>query len=467
MFLTRKNLPRRTLLRGAGVTLALPFLDAMVPAAGAQAADKAAVPRLGYFYVPNGEHMPYWTPKKAGASFPLTPPSTVPAHATGGIQRVAGADLELSPTLMPLAPYRDQVTVISGLSNYESTKAPGGGVHTRANAAWMTGALAKPTEAADVELSTSADQYAARVLGRETMLESLELSTDRGSSVGNCEYNYSCLYESTISWRNATTPNPCESNPRAVFERLFGEEADAETRMRRLLRRKSVLDNIRQELTGLRKTLGSSDREAIEQYLEYVRNVERRIQKVEQQGVADVSIAAPLGVPKTYDEHVKLLLDLLVLAYQADITRVATFILAREGGGHYPWIGVTEMHHELSHHQNDPRKHEQLVKINAYHMGLFAGFVDKLKNTRDGDGTLLDRAFMLYGGGMSDGDLHSPLDLPLVLVGGGSGKLKGNQHVGYPLDRKTPMTNLHVTMLHKVGVPVDRMVDSTGELTEL
>jgi hypothetical protein len=318
-----------------------------------------------------------------------------------------------------------------------------------------------------VELSTSADQYAARVLGRETMLESLELSTDRGSSVGNCEYNYSCLYESTISWRNATTPNPCESNPRAVFERLFGEEADAETRMRRLLRRKSVLDNIRQELTGLRKTLGSSDREAIEQYLEYVRNVERRIQKVEQQGVADVSIAAPLGVPKTYDEHVKLLLDLLVLAYQADITRVATFILAREGGGHYPWIGVTEMHHELSHHQNDPRKHEQLVKINAYHMGLFAGFVDKLKNTRDGDGTLLDRAFMLYGGGMSDGDLHSPLDLPLVLVGGGCGKLKGNQHVGYPLDRKTPMTNLHVTMLHKVGVPVDRMVDSTGELTEL
>ena len=469
MFVTRKNLPRRTFLRGAGVTLALPFLDAMVPAlsAGAKAADKAAVPRLGYFYVPNGQHMPHWTPKKAGATFPLTPKSTVPAYATGAIEQVVAGDLALSPTLTALAPYRDQLTVVSGLSNYESTKAPGGGVHSRANAAWMTGALAKPTEAADVELATSADQYAARVLGRETALESLELSTERGSSVGNCEYNYSCLYESTISWRNATTPNPCESNPRAVFERLFGEDADAEARMRRLVRRKSVLDNIRQELTGLRKMLGPTDRGTIEQYLDYVRNVERRIQKVEQQGLTDVSMEAPLGIPKTYDEHVKLLFDLLVLAYQADITRVATFILAREGAGHYPWLGVSEMHHELSHHQNDPRKHEQLVKINAYHMGLFAGFIDKLKNTPDGDGSLLDRACMVYGAGMSDGDLHSPLDLPLAIVGGGCGKLRGNRHISYPLDRKTPMTNFHITLLHKVGVPVEKMVDSTGGLAEL
>ena len=470
MFVTKKSMPRRTFLRGAGATLALPFLDAMVPvfSAGAKAAS-GAIPRVGYFYTPNGQHMPYWRPKPAGASFDLTPDPTKPlAYATGAVQQVMGPDIELSPTLMPLAQYRDQLTVISGLSNYESTKAPGGGVHTRANAAWMTGALAKPTEAADVELATTADQYAARVLGKETVLESLELSTDRGSSVGNCEYNYSCLYESTISWRNATTPNPCEANPRVVFERLFGEDADPEARMRRLLQRKSVLDNIREELASIRGGLGASDRLTVEQYLDNVRNIESRIQKVEQRGmVTDVSMEAPLGIPETYDEHVKVLFDLLALAYQADLTRVATFILAREGGGQYPWLGVPEMHHELSHHQNDPHKHAQLVKINTYHMGLFARFIETLKNTPDGDGSLLDHSFMLYGAGMSDGDLHSPLDLPLVLAGGGCGTLRGHQHVSYPLDRKVPMTNLHITMLHKLGVPIEEMVDSTGELTEL
>ena len=470
MFVTRKFMPRRTFLRGAGATLALPFLDSMVPvfAGGAQAAT-GAVPRLGYFYAPNGQHMPYWTPKAVGASFDLTPDPAAPkAAATGAVRQVAGADLELSPTLMALAPYRDQLTVISGLSNYESTKAPGGGVHTRANAAWMTGALAKSTEAADVELATTADQYAARVLGKDTVLESLELSTASGATVGNCEYNYSCLYEATISWRDSTTPNPCEANPRVVFERLFGEDADPAARMRRLRQRKSILDNIRTELAGLRRGLGAGDQRTVEQYVDNVRNIERRIEKVEQRGmVTDVSMEAPLGIPETYDEHVKLLFDLLALAYQADLTRVATFILAREGGGHYPWLGVPEMHHELSHHQNNPHKHSQLVKINSYHMGLFAYFVERLKNTPDGDGTLLDHSYMLYGSGMSDGDLHSPLDLPLALVGGGCGNVRGHQHISYPLDKKVPMTNLHMTMLHKVGVPIEKMVDSTGELTEL
>ena len=466
MFVTKKSVRRRTFLRGAGATLALPFLDAMVPAlsVGATAAS-AAVPRLGYFYVPNGVHMPFWTPKPAGATFELTR-SPNAAERPAGV--VVGADIEWSPTLAPLAPYRDQLTVLSGLSNYESTKAPGGGVHSRANAAWMTGALAKPTEAADVELATTADQYAARVLGKETVLESLELSTITGSTVGNCEYNYSCLYESTISWRNPTTPNPCEANPRVVFERLFGEDGDPEATMRRLRRRKSVLDNIRAEFASLTGGLGPSDQQTIDQYLENVRGVERRIEKVEQRGViADVPLEAPLGVPETYDEHVTLLFDLLALAYQADLTRVATFMLAREGGGHYPWLGVPEMHHELSHHQNDSHKHGQLVKINAHHMGLFAHFIDTLKNTPDGDGSLLDHAIMMYGAGISDGDLHSPLDLPVVLAGGGCGTLTGNRHISYALDKRVPMTNLHVSMLHKVGVPIDRMVDSTGELREL
>ena len=444
MFLTRKSIPRRTFLRGAGATLALPLLDAMIPAfpTVAQAASKA-VPRLGYFILPNGMHMPAWTPK------------------------TVGADFELSPTMAGFAPYREYLTVLSGLSNYQSTLAPGGGVHSRAHAAWLTGALAKSTEGADVQLSTSADQYAAQVLGKETVLESLELSTGRGSEVGNCEYNYSCLYRSTVSWRDPTTPNPTEHNPRVVFERLFGENEAPQAWARRVRQRRSVLDNVREELVGLQGGLGAGDRGTLEQYLDTIRNVERRIEKAEQRGAVEVPFEAPLGVPGTYDEHVKLLFDLLALAYQADLTRVATFMVAARGGASYSWIGVSEGHHELSHHQNNPHKHAQLMKINAYHAGLFGYFLETLKNTPDGDGNLLDQAFLVYGSGMSDGDLHSPLDLPVVLAGRGCGTVRGNQHLKYDLDKKVPMTNFHLTVLHKLGVPLEKMVDSTGELADL
>ncbi len=449
MIVTKKNLSRRTILRGTGAALALPLLDAMVPALSASSQTAAkAVPRLGYFYVPNGMSMPNWRPKPDGDK------------------------LELSPIMTPIAPHKEYVTAVSGLSNYQSTLGSGGGVHTRAMAAWMTGVLAKPTEGSDITLAQTADQYAARVLGQDTVLDSIELGLERRVSMtGNCEYNYSCLYEATLSWRSPTVPNPIEINPRVVFERLFGEESDPAARAKRMRRNKSILDAVQQQVSGLRGTLGNGDRAMVDEYLQAIRDTERRIQKAEKQNSSSQSapMAQPLGVPDTYNEHAEIMFDLLFLAYQADITRVGTFMLAKEGGGPggYPWIGVPEDHHECSHHQNNPEKLAKLAKINTYHLTLFTRLVEKMKATRDGDGNLLDHSYLLYGAGMSDGDLHSPLDVPLLLVGKGCGQLKGNRHVWYPLEKKMPMTNLHITMLHRLGVPIDKMSDSTGELTEL
>jgi hypothetical protein len=448
---TRKALPRRTFLRGAGVTLALPLLDAMVPALTAASKTAAKpVPRLGYFYNPNGMSMGYWTPK------------------------TIGKDFEFTPILKPLEPFRDSMTVISGLNNYPSTMGAGGGVHTRACAAWMTGVLAKPTEGADVKLAKTADQYAARVLGRDTRLESLEISVERQiKRTGNCEYNYSCLYEASISWRTPTVPNPAESNPRVVFERLFGEEVDSEARIRRIRSDKSILDNVTHELSGLKGALGGNDRRTLEEYLTAVRDLERQIQKTETSNASTpVPDDRPVGVPETFDEHVSLMFDLLFLAYQADLTRVATYPSGGiEGGGPgtYPWIGVPEQHHETSHHQNNPEKLMKLSKINTYHVNNFSRFVEKMAKTQDGDGTLLDHSFLLYGAGMSDADLHSPLDLPLVLVGAGCGTVKGNRHLKYADDKRTPMTNLHITLLRRAGVemPDNGIGDSTGELADL
>lgn len=448
MIVTKKALPRRTFLRGAGVTLGLPLLDAMVPALTATVKTAASpAHRIGYFYSANGTSLPSWRLK------------------------TVGPDFEFSPTMKSLEPYRDYVTAISGLSNYQATLGSGGGVHTRAMASWMTGILAKPTEGSDVKLAMTADQYAAQVLGKETVLESLELGAERRVITGNCEYNYSCLYESTISWRSETVPNPIENNPRVVFERLFGQEKDAGARQLRLQQNQSILDRVKHELSGLEGRLGAADRAALEEYLQSVRDVERRIQKSERQAATSVTapLEQPLGVPDTYDEHVRLQLDMLFLAYQADLTRVATFIISAEGGGPgaYPWIGVPEDHHSMSHHQNDPHRMAQQAKVDVYRMSLFAQFVAKMKAARDGDGTLLDHASLLCGSGMSDSDLHSPLDIPLVLVGHGCGTLKGNRHISYPTERKMPMTNLHITMLHKAGVPIEKLADSTGELPEL
>lgn len=442
MILTKMALPRRTFLRGAGAAIGLPLLDAMVPAATALARTPAKpVHRLGYFHVPNGMSQPYWNME-------------------------AGKNPKFSPTISVLEPHREYVTVLSGLNNYEATKGSGGGVHTRAWGAYMCGALARPTEGSDAYLARTADSYAAEVLGAETPIESLELAINqKGGTVGNCEYNYSCLYQSTISWRSPTEPNPVENNPRVIFERLFGDESDPAARALRRKRDKSILDQARQQLNGLQATLGGSDRAALDQYLQSIRDVERRIQKSERQNATSVElIDRPMGIPNNYVEHVEITMDLLYLAFQADLTRVSTMTLAANNS--YPWIGVSEDHHELSHHQNNPIKLEKVAKINAHHLSLFGRLVEKMKQTKEGDGTLLDHAMLMYGASMSDGDLHSPLEIPLVLVGHGNGTLKGNRHIVYSPKDKVPMANLHLTMLDRVGVRVDKMADSTGHLTD-
>lgn len=441
MVIMKMALPRRTFLRGTGAVLALPFLDAMVPALGA--APKSA-PRIGFFQTPNGMSMPYWTPKTVGSNFEFTQP------------------------LASLAPFRNQTIVLSGLNHYSAGLGDGGGPHTRNNAAWLTGKLAIRTET-NPTLGISADQVAARVLGKETMLDSLELSTTgRVVRSGSCENGYSCLYQ-LMSWRSETQPNPTESNPRVLFERMFGEETTADARAARIKADKSILDAVVGQVKKLETKLNVSDRSTVSEYLDTVREVEQRIQKAEKQNTnSEFSTGErPSGIPDKWPEHRELIFDLLFLAYQADITRVATYQCGDAGVGGYAFVGVPEEHHETSHHQNNPEKRAKLAKIDAYNVSTFAKLVEKMSKTRDGDGTLLDRAFLMFGSSISDGDLHSPLDLPTVLVGGGNGTLKGNQHLKFAEDKKTPMTNLLLTILDKAGVHTQRLGDSTGDLTEL
>ena len=441
MIVAKKAIPRRTFLRGVGVTLALPLLDAMTPAL--TAATKA-VPRLGYFYVPNGMHMPLWKPKTAGKNF------------------------ELSQILQAMEPVKHRLTVLGGLNNYQAGLGDGGGPHTRNQAAWLSGTLAK--QGGDPELTTTVDQHAARVLGKDTLLESLELCTDPGDRVGACDNGYSCLYVNTLSWRTSTVPNPMERNPRIVFERLFGEESDPVARIARMKADKSILDGVSSELSFLGLDIGAGDRRRVDEYLQAVRDVERRIQKAEQanSGSELDLIDRPVGIPGVWEEHTNILFDLIHLAYQADLTRVVTFSVAREQGNQsYVNIGVPEGHHECSHHQNNPHKHRQLTKINTYHIKILMRFLEKLNNTQDGDGTLLDHASLVYGAGQSDGDLHSPLDLPTLLIGGGAGKVKGNQFIDYPESARTPMMNLHMALLDKAGVQVEKIGDSDGMLTDI
>ncbi|MDO8794452.1 MAG: DUF1552 domain-containing protein [Vicinamibacterales bacterium] len=448
MFVTKMALPRRTFLRGAGVTLALPLLDAMVPALTATSRTAAAAPpRLGFFYVPNGMHMPLWKPKAAGA----------------------GKNFVLSQTLSGLAPVKEYTTVLGNLNNYSAGLGDGGGPHTRNQSAWLSGVLAKSGEA-DVRLATTADQHAARSLGKETVLESLEICTDPSDQVGSCDNGYSCLYVNTISWRSATVPNPMERNPRVVFERLFGEESDKQARLKRMRADKSILDTVQSDLSLLGVKIGAADKTRVTEYLEAIRDAELRIQKAEKQSqTSDLAVMErPVGVPETFEDHTLLMLDLSFLAYQADLTRVITFSVAREQGNkNYNNIGVPEGHHECSHHQNDPHKQSQLTKINTYHIGLMMHLFEKMAKTQDGDGTLLDHAGLVYGAGQSDGDLHSPLDLPVLLMGKLNGKIKGNQYIDYDPKIKQPMMNLHTALLNKAGVNIDRIGDSTGQLTDI
>ncbi len=447
MIVTKKSLDRRTILRGLGATVALPLLDAMVPALSAATQTAASpVPRLGFFYAPNGMFLPNFHPAGDG-----------------------GKNFLLTPILQPMEAYRDQMVVLSGLSNYGVVSPnEGGGVHTRAHGGWLNGVLPKRTEGADLRAGKTIDQYAADTLGAETSLRSLELTTEDNYQVGNCENGYSCAYLNSTSWRTATTPLPHERDPRVVFQRMFGDGGSVEARLQQMRTDRSILDSVTESIGRLGRRLGLADRVMVDDYLDAVRDVEQRIQRAERSNATTPlpDFAQPAGVPENYDEHVRLLFDLLVLGYQADVTRVSCMQLARELSGRtYPDVGVPEGHHTVSHHQLDPHNIEQYTKINIHQMTLFSEFIEKMQNTPDGDGTLLDHSIMLYGTGMGDGDHHTPYNLPITLVGGGCGTLEGGRHLKYALH--TPFMNLGVSLLEKVGVQVDQISDSTGTLSNL
>jgi hypothetical protein len=439
--ITKKALPRRTFLRGMGATVALPLLDAMVPAMTAMAATPARpVRRLGYVFIPMGSDISRWTPPDEGM---LT---------------------ELSPILQPLEPVKDQIAV---LTNMELRNAYPG-THATSNSAYLSCAKAKLTESADYYLGTTVDQIAAREIGQDTQLPSLELGMDLLEIVGQCDDGYACVYQNNLSWSSPTTPLPYEAHPRLVFERLFGEGGSAEERSRTLRKRASLLDRVRRDIQRLQKELGSSDRTKVDQYLQSVREVERRIQGAEDAAAENPApdMERPIGVPAAYADHVRLMFDLQVLALQADITRVITFQLARETSTRsYNEIGVPDPHHPLTHHGNDPEKIARMAKINQYHVSLFAYLVEKLKATPDGDGSLLDHSMYLYGSGMGNPNAHDHINLPIMVAGGGDGRMKGGRHVTYA--NPTPLANLHLTLLEKAGVRMDSFADSQGKVDEL
>jgi len=378
-----------------------------------------------------------------------------------------GSKMEtLSPTLSPLERFRDQVIVPTGLSQRQAeSMGDGNGEHSRGQTVWLSGVHPKRTEGADVEAGITVDQIAAQAIGKDTPLLSLEMALEQNYLVGNCDNGYSCVYWNTISWRTPTTPLPMEVNPRVVFERLFGDGGTPEQRLSQVREDKSILDSVRDAVSTLQGRLGAGDRVRVAEYLDSMREIERRIQIAERQGGESVVNLPdrPIGVPEAYDDHAKLMFDLAALAFQADITRVFTLLLGREQTNRpYPWLGVPEAHHSVSHHQNDPVRLAKAAKINTYHIELLARFADRLKSIPDGDGTLLDHAMLLQGSGLSNSDQHSHIDLPLVLVGGGAGTLKGGRHLRFPKD--TPMNNLHMAMLEKVGVPVEHFGDATGRV---
>lgn len=440
MIVFKKSLDRRTFLRGAGAALALPFLDAMIPALSA--ASMKSVPRLGFVYVSNGVIQNQWNPTTTGTNF------------------------ELTPILKPLAPLRDQINVLSGLAHRQAdTFGDGTGDHPRASAVWLTGvhAFDRTKPGVEVRLATTADQIAAREIGKGTQIPSLEYNLDPPTQ-GACDSG-DCFYVNTISWRNETTPNPAESHPRVVFERLFGDGGSASDRMKRVKRTGSILDSVMAEISDLDKTLGKGDRTKLNEYLDSVREIEQRIQNTENRGVQNIELPErPTDIPDTFDEHTKLIFDLQALAYRADITRVFTMVMARELSTRtYPNIGVPEQHHPTSHHRNDPDLIAKKAKIDTYHVQLLSYFLQKLQATPEGEGTLLDQTLVLYGGGMGYGNLHRHFDLPCLLAGKLGGRFKTGRHIAYP--DNTPMSNLLLTILDNVGVRMDKIGDSTDRLS--
>ncbi len=444
-YVTKKALPRRAFLRGVGTALSLPILDAMLPALTATektVANASQLRRLGFVYMPMGCDVTRWTPP-------------------GGDQTGVHPLQELSPTLAPLQAVKDDVLIVSNMELKNAYP----GTHATSNCSFLSAARAKLTESTDYFLGTTVDQIAAQHLGRETQLPSLELSMDLMATVGQCDNGYACVYQNNLSWSSPTTPLPSEAHPRIVFENLFGEGGSSEDRRAALQRRASLLDSVADEINRLKATLGPQDRDRMDQYLTTIREVERRIQQAEaavkQNTLPDLD--RPLGVPESYAEHARLMFDLQLLAMQGDITRVITFQLARETSNRtYPEIGVPEAHHPLTHHGNDPEKIAKVALINRFHVSLFAEFLAKLKNTREAGGTLLDHCVYLYGSGMGNPNVHDHTNLPIIVAGGASGNVHGGRHIRFA--EPTPLANLHLTLLDKVGVQMDSFADSVGKV---
>src|SRR6187431_1553214 len=440
MIITKKFIPRRTFLRGIGATMALPLLEAMIPAATALAKTAAnPVRRLGFVFMPMGCDQSRWT--------------------------LSGETLDqLSPILNSLAPVREHVTVLTNLELKNAYP----GSHATSNSSFLSAAKAKLTESTDYYLGTTVDQVAAQHIGQATQLPSLELAMDLLQVVGQCDNGYACVYQNNLSWSSPTTPLPAEAHPRIVFESLFGEGGTMAERRAALRRKASLLDAFNDDLSRLQRNLSPGDRTKVSQYLDTVREVERRIQKAEADAAEHPirDLDRPVGVPAAYADHARLMFDLQVLALQGDVTRVMTFQLARETSTRtYPEIGVSDPHHPLSHHGNDPEKIARMAKINAFHVSLFAEFLGKLKATKEGNGTLLDHSLYLYGSGIGDPNIHDHTNLPTIVAGGAAYGMKGGRHLKYT--KPTPLANLHLTLLDKVGVRLDSFADSNGNVDEL
>jgi len=447
MIITKKALPRRTFIKGASAVLALPLLESMLPAL-AQAQNTARpAQRLFVGYVPNGVIMDKWTPDKFGTDFVF--PSS----------------------LEPLAKHKDKISVLTGLALHPAMPQPGEGTgdHVRSSAAYLTGAHPKKTEGTDIQCGISMDQLAANYIGDSTQMRSLEIALDPNELIGACEAGYSCAYANTLSWRNETTPLPMENQPRAVFERLFGDSDDTSMAAReaRLMEERSILDSLLAEVNTLQKTLPSHDRQKIDQYLEAIRDAERRIAIAEKQNIELPQMERPVGgIPDTFAEHARLMFDLQLMAFQTDMTRVITFMMSREVSPRsYPELGIPDPHHGLSHHQDNPVQMEKLARLNRHHIEQFAYFMDRLAETPDGNSTLLDNIVMLYGCGISDGNKHLHTDLPCFIAGGGSGTHRGGHHFKYEHD--LPISNLQLTMLQNFGVEREVLGDSTGTIPGL
>jgi Protein of unknown function (DUF1552) len=440
MIILKKAIPRRAVLRGLGATLALPLLDSMAPALSA-AGKTAAKPinRFGVVYVPNGMIMQSYLPKTEGTAW------------------------ELTPTLSALEPFRDQVIILSGINSRPTPGRPGG-AHAKAATKFLTD-ISPPTSETWLDAGISMDQILAQETGKRTQLPSLELAIESGETAGACDTGFACPYTNTISWKSANTPLPTQNNPRVVFERLFGDSGstDAKMRLQRLRQQRSVLDSVSQELSQLQGALPQSDRTKLAEYFDAVRDVEQRIQIAEEQNGREVPVVNhPVGIPANWEDHVKLMFDLEVLAYQCDLTRVITMMIGHEHSGMtYPQIGVPDAHHPISHHQQEPEKLAKVAKINAYHVKMFAYLLEKLRSTPDGDGSLLDHMTMIYGAGIADSNSHAPDNIPLVLAGGGAGNLKGGRHIRF---KDVPLANLHLTLLDQFGVQRDSLGDSTGKV---